>query len=944
MNRIDKSLPVESKSPSWSEFIQYFQPRLASEIFVVHINWTLLLRFFKKIDLILIESELHSTHRKALRVGAANHLIERFCLFSDRIFIYELNIFSRNYSSEDKSKAYNDFLEACKTTAFLENKISKYSNLIRRLTTLGNQFCVYLEEHISHWDQDQYDIENTFGFGFNFDQLSSIHFGAGDSHGGSKTGIVYDFDRYQFYYKPRSLETDLFYNRILNLIAPDCGQVPTLSFENHGWQLGIRAENPTTIETARKFYHQAGMHLATLQLLGASDIHYENVLSAIDGTVYIVDTEALFSNSEIAEKAGPEITGRHFPTSAEVAIESWFRASPFKTGLISNSNKSMGQFSGLNTGIEAKAPIQKFRLVNQNNGDMSIQQTEDLIQIKSTLPLIENLTVTPADCRDDIVIGYSSTLENACINKDDLIALIEENLPEATRQVLRDTYIYQLFLVESTHPSIATDENSLEKFLSKMDRAFIFTPHLRHIQTEEKRQMDQMDIPIFHASPNSLALKNSSVEIYSKSAKRQVLDNLNNCCNSKRVRFEKLFKDLYPEKGESICIPNTVASVSKFAFDDIFANAIFGGNGETVSWLCRSSVDQGDDKIIAPINPSFYSGLAGILRFVSIYSLQSQCDSSVKLTNALINTLEHLLLHRSKELGSGLHAGISGIILSLSDAAVVTKNHALQIRVSNWAKDNISLLKENNSTDIISGYAGDILALLALYSRTNEVLFKELAVTLGDRLIENSKKTINGLVWIFPKTGKILLGFSHGVAGIAYAMICLWKTTHETRFLDVALLAISGEDEYFSLENSNWPDLRTDKKAFNFGWCNGIAGTVLPRLKLWSYLDKTQQAYTISALDILSTIEISPEDSLCHGTCGIIECFFQAERVLGRYGRHADKLLLNLIGSRKFQSGYSLDPQNLSLLIGLSGLGLTALRSQGLDSLSCPLLGWEFDH
>ena len=90
--------------------------------------------------------------------------------------------------------------------------------------------------------------------------------------------------------------------------------------------------------------------------------------------------------------------------------------------------------------------------------------------------------------------------------------------------------------------------------------------------------------------------------------------------------------------------------------------------------------------------------------------------------------------------------------------------------------------------DVISGNASGIPILLEMYRFFKDGKIIELADTLGDELIDTAIKESYGWSWDNRVNGIIsssnnLTGFSHGTAGIGYALLELYNVTKETKFL-----------------------------------------------------------------------------------------------------------------------------------------------------------------
>ena len=104
--------------------------------------------------------------------------------------------------------------------------------------------------------------------------------------------------------------------------------------------------------------------------------------------------------------------------------------------------------------------------------------------------------------------------------------------------------------------------------------------------------------------------------------------------------------------------------------------------------------------------------------------------------------------------------------------------------------------------------------------------------------------TEHGPAWPNPALGKQpLAGFSHGVAGIAYALLELAVATGDERYRTAALAALDYERALFDAVHQNWPDLRETQtlktetnsaqgSVFVTAWCHGAPGIGLSRLAM----------------------------------------------------------------------------------------------------------------
>jgi lantibiotic modifying enzyme len=262
------------------------------------------------------------------------------------------------------------------------------------------------------------------------------------------------------------------------------------------------------------------------------------------------------------------------------------------------------------------------------------------------------------------------------------------------------------------------------------------------------------------------------------------------------------------------------------------------------------------------------------------------------------------------------------------------------------------LIVADTAPDVVSGVAGAILGLLALYDTTHEQWVLDHAIACGQHLLRSRVQTPTGhRTWRTRGVEKPLAGFSHGAAGIAYALLRLFERVNETAFSAAAIEGIAYERSLFISSVGNWRDLREpsseqlDEPLHRTSWCHGAPGIALARLGGLMALDTA---------DIRSDIDIGLEttqrfgaggfDHLCCGGMGRVDVLIEGAHRLGRPEllraaqqqagwavRRAERA-----GGYRTQSGVGIgDPGFFS---GTGGIGYTLLRLAHPDSLPSVLL------
>ena len=177
------------------------------------------------------------------------------------------------------------------------------------------------------------------------------------------------------------------------------------------------------------------------------------------------------------------------------------------------------------------------------------------------------------------------------------------------------------------------------------------------------------------------------------------------------------------------------------------------------------------------------------------------------------------------------------------------------------------LIDQDTVLDVIGGAAGAIGSLAALHHIAPSARIVATIRRCGERLVGSAEPMPTGIGWPI-QGGPALLGFSHGVAGMAWALLEAASLTGEPRFRMVALDGLAYERSRFAPVQGNWPDLREvdamtaprstttarhgegrtggDASAppptaappsFMHAWCHGAPGIGLGRLCLLRHLD-----------------------------------------------------------------------------------------------------------
>jgi lantibiotic modifying enzyme len=223
----------------------------------------------------------------------------------------------------------------------------------------------------------------------------------------------------------------------------------------------------------------------------------------------------------------------------------------------------------------------------------------------------------------------------------------------------------------------------------------------------------------------------------------------------------------------------------------------------------------------------------------------------------------------------------------------------------------------------------------------------DIMVACGEHLLGGQKAGLRGGAAWETINGKMLCGFSHGAAGIAFALHQLADRTGDVRYRKAAREAEQYENALFSEENENWPDLLaegTRSPKFRNAWCHGAPGIVLGRLHR---VEAEGLDHFIDAgVRTVENEPLGPLDHLCCGNVGRAEVLLEAGNRLGRpeLVLKAQKLTAGTVTRAWHTGDYRLGiPDGLELASfhqGLAGIGYHLLRLATPDLIPC-VLSWS---
>ncbi|MGB8507353.1 MAG: type 2 lanthipeptide synthetase LanM family protein, partial [Pyrinomonadaceae bacterium] len=359
---------------------------------------------------------------------------------------------------------------------------------------------------------------------------------------------------------------------------------------------------------------------------------------------------------------------------------------------------------------------------------------------------------------------------------------------------------------------------------------------------------------------------------------------------------------------------------------------------------------------LMPMGAELYAGVSGVALFLAYLGHLTREERYTTLARKAWQTVRRQAgLQKSAPVSISCFNGLSGLIYVETHLNALWGEPDLLAEAEEMVARLRPFIERDEDYDIIGGAAGCLGTLLGLYRHTASASALSAAVLCGEHLCAHSTNAGDGLGWLSRVAPRIpLTGFSHGSAGIAWALLQLAEVTGEARFRRTALAAIEYERGLYSPVAHNWPDLRSSSTqeptgaglsaaahspqaapphVFTSAWCHGAPGIGLARLRSLGQLDDDDatRAEIHAALETTLAEGFGLNHSLCHGDLGNLDFVMQTSVMFPEPEMHArrERLAARVLASIEtygWLCGVPNGVETPGLMTGLAGIGYGLLR------------------
>jgi type 2 lantibiotic biosynthesis protein LanM len=842
--------------------------------------------------------------------------------------------------------------------------------LLREYPVLARQIVVSLEhwfssslEFLQRWCADWPAIRALFSPNEDPGPLVGVQGNAGDSHRGGRTVWILECrSGLKVVYKPRSLAVDAHFQEMLGWLNREGCSVPFLQLRmldrgSYGWEEFVSPQTCSSREEVARFYTRAGEYLALLYSLAATDFHLENIVAAGEQPV-LVDLEALFH----ARGLEPD------PTEAGDLAAQSFTESVLGSGLLpapmwAGRDGDFFDLSGLGARKGEKLPVPSLGLAGQGTDEMRFARESRVIESTHHQPTLNGGSVNPLDYLDAMEQGFKEVYELLISHRNEVLAsggLLDRFASDEVRVVLRNTSRYAQLLQESFHPDFLRDGLDRDRLFDRLWVEVKNQPRMGELVASEVEDLWRGDVPLFTTCPDSRDLWADGTRRFTNVLAESGLERAR-----RRVRQmgpEDLKRQLWFLRGSLTTLasgpravprppPQTVDSnvpaqrdellAACCAIGDRLADKSFHGAGD-ITWIGLNTLRE-NRWVLVPLGLDLYDGVPGIGLFLAYLGKISGLGRYTVLARSALETLRQRLRPDRRQQGwseIGGFIGWGGVLYTLAHLGTLWNEPALYAEAEQLVELLPERIANDKKLDIIGGAAGCIAGLLCLQRCNAASRVLEIAVQCGDHLLANARQMPQGLGWDpqLANSGP-LTGFSHGAAGISWALLELAAATGEDRFRAAALEGIAYERSLFSAPAGNWPDLRgaegtprASEPAFVVAWCHGAPGIGLARLLCRRHLEDPALDNEIqAAVNTTLANGFGGNHSLCHGDLGNLELLREAAHAFpgSTWGAQVERItarVLSGINKDGWLCGNPLAVESPGLMTGIAGIGYGLLR------------------
>ncbi|MFE1410223.1 type 2 lanthipeptide synthetase LanM [Streptomyces sp. NPDC058746] len=760
-------------------------------------------------------------------------------------------------------------------------------------------------------------------------RITALTPGLGDSHRGGRTVCLVSWeDGTRTVYKPQQDNCQQLLSTLRTMLDPDgefFGPLHPRSIvrPTHVWQEFVEQ---TDLEDARRsaaYFRRFGRASALLSMIGATDLHHENIIAVAEGPV-VIDTETLVSLPNGAPQHG---------ASAQASLNLDVEHSVLNTLLFP------ARYSGAKLDVDisgigcirpaASEHLQSYMVVDAGTDDIRFDRSAVVVEHGSNMATVAGEPLDPRDWADEITTGYSEARALLETHRDGIEAAVRDSRDWAVRQVVRPTYIYARFLEASTHPVHLGSTAARAELLGKLPRQYrgAAAESADALHRQEVAALLDLDVPFFTVDCDSGLLRGDDAH-----AAQDMRSASGTTPRQSALAAIRSFFARPPERDLSYVRYALAGSVDdvwevrrtshRTAFPEL-ADAgslhstlrdLVVGTDAAPTWLLPRL--QGDGLRLGGVNAPLYDGGGLLLYLAQVEALTGTSPLGVDIEAVSRSAMHPVFVPDRTPLSMSPFTG------ALSELVTDWEIRRLRTPEASFATAapppgevplDVDALTAADF-DYLNGYGGYLVHLAAHLEHGAPELTGVAPERLLRRLVE-----VDG----DPESHSGEIGLSHGRFGRITAMSAMvakgldgdsGAREHLARFAD-------------AYARHRWQDECLRDRPNAGGWCKGYAGVAYGAGELFEALGEPAariRAAIAPEVERVVTADLGSDISFCHGAagriavlCTLADRFDWPELRDEAAGLHT--AFLDRHGDGGWHCGIGTEPHLPSFFLGLSG-------------------------
>ncbi|MEF2291127.1 type 2 lanthipeptide synthetase LanM family protein [Virgibacillus dokdonensis] len=863
--------------------------------------------FSEKIDRYIEETEKKFSHilLSNFSKDTKDMVVEKIEVLSGKFMLEDFheNFKNKKENNECKDAKINDYVNK------LDIQSDKFKNLRCILDNNITNLMEFYNNILKNYCNNREDIFPNQDVKINY-----IAVDKGDTHNNGKTVVVLFLNNgTKLVYKPRNLESDIFYYKLLKKFNYDNNsklKTPKIfNYNSHAWQEFIDYTNCNTTKEIESYYYHLGIHIFYTYMLRSNDIHYENIISTSNNPV-IIDLETIMQGT-INFDHNHVIKNNPFCLNDSILQSLLF---DYATSFNGEGITFLG-----GTTNQTLAPKTEEILVDKNTDTMRYVYKEYFTNKSINIPKYKEKFMEIYSFKEEVLRGFNTAYLYTVKNKQEFKEILSIYPTFNVRYVLKPTYTYATYIefLKQSHSKSSTELYSI------LQNSNVHYKSKDIITNLEYKSLLNYDIPYFTVNIDEKSIKSPT------SNEKVVLDFFDKTPREETsLRINKL--SLMDLKEQSNLLDLAIDAYKENSLNKVEVHSLkklpdkkdinheikkIVSNTDNFSLLFSLRHNSNGEAIISPISYNLYDGLGGIALLLNYWIVKNKKDYlySLKEINKSIENLYKIDKTKNFSIYHGKFSYFKYIYIlnEISKEDLINEN----------VKNLLELIKEYNThianswypIDYISGLTGIISLLIDYYTSTGHKEILYAIEDFKDLLLSKSKVSNDEIFWNQDvKDLKMNPGLAHGTSGIALTLAKYVHFVHkDEQIINTVEKILIYEDKALSFKESTI-------------WCNGLSGILLARMLIQHYIPSLKITYMEELTEILcqDVSNLNNRKSVCHGIHGnmlVLKAIeFLRENSFPDIEQWNKGLRIHTM-SYSWDSGFSYPNSNTGFFLGKSG-------------------------